>query len=398
MKSLVIEDKAEKLRSIVQVLEDSGSEVDHARTQSAAISKLQDSSFDLLVIDIALPKSASDPPDRRGGLDLMKSIEEHETVYTPQHIIGLTAYEDIISDFEKSFSKDGVALIKYEKDSDIWKQRLSSLSDRIISSSKNIHNEYKSHAVIICAVEPEKRQILRNGWDWEQLNRFDDISPYYYTNIGQNNNCDIYLTSPPRMSLVPATVSAMKSIEVFRPKYIVMCGIMAGINERTNIGDVIVADPVWNWESGKWTLDEGNDIFKAAPYQRRLDQSVRNKVDHLIENDWVHNAHEDWPGPRPDTTPRARRGPVVSGSSVIASSNQLPQMKEQHRELLGLEMEAYALHVAAEECTPPRPSALSAKSIVDFADIDKDDTYQSYSSYMSASFVSHFLDEYTTYT
>jgi nucleoside phosphorylase/CheY-like chemotaxis protein len=395
MRSLVVEDKTEKLRSIAQVLENSGSDVDHASNRSSAVSMLQDSSYDLLVIDIALPRSASDTPDRRGGLELMRSIEEHETVYTPGHIIGITAYTDIIEDFEDRFSRDGISLIKYDKSSDIWEERLHSLSERIILSNKQSDNEYKSHAVIICAVENEKRQVLRNGWGWSQANRFDDISPYYISKIGKPGGKRVYLTSPPRMGLVPASVSAMKSIEVFRPKYLIMCGMMAGIKGRASMGDVVVADPVWNWESGKWISDKGKNTFKAAPYQRRLAQPMRNKVDHLIESKWIEGAHDEWPGSKPDAAPDVRRGPVVSGSSVIASSDQLPQMKEQHRELLGLEMETYALHVASEECTPPRPLALSAKSVVDYADSNKPDTYHPYSSFISAQFISRLLVKYT---
>jgi len=164
MKSLVVEDKTEKLRSIAQVLENSGSDVDRASSRSSAVSMLQDSSYDLLAVDIALPRSASDTPDRRGGLELMRSIEEHETVYTPGHIIGITAYTDIIEDFEDRFSRDGIRLIKCDENSDIWKERLHSLSERIILSKKQSDNEYKSHAAIICDVEDEKRQILRNSW------------------------------------------------------------------------------------------------------------------------------------------------------------------------------------------------------------------------------------------
>lgn len=47
--------------------------------------------------------------------------------------------------------------------------------------------------------------------------------------------------------------------KLFRPKYILMPGIAAGIDETEQLyGDVVLADMVWNYSNGKYvTKDRG---------------------------------------------------------------------------------------------------------------------------------------------
>jgi len=69
-------------------------------------------------------------------------------------------------------------------------------------------------------------------------------------------------------------------------------------------------------------------------------------------------------------------------------------IKTQHRQLLGIEMETYAVFAAAEECFTPRPLTFSLKSVVDFADSNKDDRFRKYASFTSAQTLKHFVEKY----
>jgi nucleoside phosphorylase len=57
-------------------------------------------------------------------------------------------------------------------------------------------------------------------------------------------------------------------------------------------------------------------------------------------------------------------------------------------------MEAYGVYLAAQECSLPRPTCFSLKSVVDFADGDKNDRYQKYAAYTSAQTLKHFIETY----
>ena len=39
----------------------------------------------------------------------------------------------------------------------------------------------------------------------------------------------------------------------FRPRYLFMTGIMGGVEGKTNLGDLVVASPIWDW--GKRQVD-----------------------------------------------------------------------------------------------------------------------------------------------
>jgi nucleoside phosphorylase len=165
-----------------------------------------------------------------------------------------------------------------------------------------------------------------------------------------------------------------------------MCGIMAGVRARTEIGDVIVANQCWDWGNGKWSLaGDGSARFQPAPHQLNLGSAIRERLKvlaadkALLEDPW-----RAWRGDKPKNIPRLRLGPVASGAAVLADKNTIDDLVAKHRELLGVDMEYYGASVAAEEAPNPRPTVLCLKAVVDFADGGKSDEYQEYGAFISA--------------
>ena len=76
--------------------------------------------------------------------------------------------------------------------------------------------------------------------------------------------------------------------------------------------------------------------------------------------------------------------PLASGSAVLADLITAGSVKEQHRQLAGIDMEAYSVFAAASESVLPQPKAFVLKSVVDFADPKKSDNYRDYASFTSA--------------
>lgn len=56
-------------------------------------------------------------------------------------------------------------------------------------------------------------------------------------------------------------------------------------------------------------------------------------------------------------------------------------------------MEGYGVVYAASHATEPRPLAIVAKSVCDFADNRKSDQFQDFAAYTSCQFVCFLLDE-----
>jgi len=80
-----------------------------------------------------------------------------------------------------------------------------------------------------------------------------------------------------------------------------------------------------------------------------------------------------------------RLGPVATGAVVLEDPSTVAEIQRQHRETIGVEMEGYGVALACSEAKNP-PSCLIVKSVCDFADTDKNDSWQSFAAFTSARF------------
>ena len=163
-----------------------------------------------------------------------------------------------------------------------------------------------------------------------------------------------------------------------------MCGICAGVKDKVNLGDVLLADPAWDFQSGKRVKDKKNNAFSISPHQLHVSSLVRSHVqqlrnDQALLSQIAVNFGSDAPG-----MTRLVVGPVASGSAVLADGEVINEIKLLHRDLVGVEMEGYGLYAAAHAASEPKPLAFSLKGVCDFADPDKANHAQRYAAYASA--------------
>jgi nucleoside phosphorylase len=115
--------------------------------------------------------------------------------------------------------------------------------------------------------------------------------------------------------------------------------------------------------------------------------------------DWQRNQEQldrirtSWSGAEAKTVLRLHIGPLFSAPTVVANEDSVAAIHSQWRKLIGVEMEAYAVHRACSDTIDDQPLFLCLKSICDFADKKKDDRWQEYAAFTSASFFHRFLVE-----
>jgi nucleoside phosphorylase len=202
------------------------------------------------------------------------------------------------------------------------------------------------------------------------------------------------------MGMVASALTASKLIESFRPRILAMVGVCAGIKSKVNLGDVIFADSTWDWQSGKKAKHKDGAIdgvvqssgrFEIAPHQLPAPEFLRARVRNFAEDNAVWNSIRDsWLSP-PANGLKLVIGPLASGSVVLADSQTISEIQTQHRNLVGIEMEAYGVFAAISSSSKPRPIPIVFKSVCDFADAEKNDGMQTYASYTSASALHEFL-------
>ena len=185
------------------------------------------------------------------------------------------------------------------------------------------------------------------------------------------------------MGMTAAAATAMKVIYTFRPRYLIMVGIAAGIAKKDiedqMYGDVIVPDVVWNYSSGKFVNPEMADItfgdlgFLPRSTSAFIPEEILPYLKKAVNS--------------PENPCHAHIGPMACGSTVVANKNLLDkQIYSQYRHTAGLDMESYAVVYTATHATTPKPIPIIVKSVCDFADSRKSDEYQRFAAYSSCEF------------
>lgn len=246
---------------------------------------------------------------------------------------------------------------------------------------------YEAFASLIYVTDTEEEAVMRM-YEWKKFTIDGDMQIYY--EASDTSKGRIIAARQDEMGMTASATLTMKLVEHFRPKYVIMPGIAAGAldesNETQMYGDVILADMVWNYSNGKYvSKDKAQIVFGEVGFLPRPTSVSVDKS--LLEyfNKAVNSAHNET---------HVLIGAMASGSAVVANRLILEkQIKGQFNSTKGLEMEGYGVAYAASHATEPRPKAIIAKSVCDFADSRKSDMYQKFAAYTSCEFVKLMLDE-----
>lgn len=240
---------------------------------------------------------------------------------------------------------------------------------------------------MVYVTDTEEEAIMRM-YDWQPL-RMEGDDQQYYAAHGSGDRM-LYAARQDEMGMTAAAVLTMKIIQHFRPKYVIMPGIAAGALDESNegqmYGDVILADMVWNYSNGKYVSKDKADIsfgevgFQPRPTSVEIDPELIACFDRA-----VHSTENET---------HVHVGAMASGSVVVANRVILErQIKGQFHSTKGLEMESYGVAYAAAHASEPKPKAIIAKGICDFADSRKSDKYQKFAAFTSCEFVKLMLEK-----
>lgn len=398
---LIVDDNQHKISNIRKYLE-TYPEISVLETATNIVSAkriLMDNHFDLLILDLGLPLRDGNDPLPENGIKFLQEINMSERLLRPSHILGFTAYDEYIEKFKETYDEELWALIKYEFNTDSWKTKLSNKIKYLIRSKHDVYNKsslsYQYDVAIITALRnPELESILKLDIEWTPFNLNNDSTEYFKGILKNGNNTiNLIAASAPQMGMVAASSLTSKIIHNFRPKYIVMTGIAAGVGDNKNLGDILVADLAFDSGSGK--INNGNDkerVFLPDFKTIDIDTDIREKFISLKANrKYLDEIRKAWPTKIPHEL-NIHIGPFASGAAVIANKSIIDEIISHNRKLIGLDMEAYGVYYSCKNSSKPRPkSFFSLKSISDFADNHKNDNYQEYASYTSASLLFHLI-------
>jgi nucleoside phosphorylase len=244
--------------------------------------------------------------------------------------------------------------------------------------------------VVTALSDPEQKAVLRTGGGlWVEMpGRDDDHSVYYkgsYRMAG-GEALVVVSVSPLRMGMVASAVLATKAIARFRPRLVAMVGIAAGARSaKQGYGDILAPDRTFDYGAGRVEEDGPRLVLMPDPAPLTVDPRLVAKLKQWeARPERLVGVQTGWDGKPPPTQLRVHVGPLGSGAAVIASSTVVDEVRGHWRKLVGLEMEAYGVHVACEEAVYPPVPYLCFKSVCDFADAHKGDDWQHYAAYTAA--------------
>lgn len=247
----------------------------------------------------------------------------------------------------------------------------------------NQKEEFQINYVIITALEEdEMAQVLplikKEGRIENSVHNIE------YGSFVDKPNKKVAYVSQLSTGMVDASILATEMILRFKPKFLIMNGVMGGKPEDTNIGDVIVSTKVFTIDKGKLTASE----FKRELETSNTDGATislfkRNKA--LIER-FIQDENKT----RNDTT-SIHFEPVACVRQVIDKEGYFAEeISINDRKVIGLEMESYGIARACELVNDKKTIPLIIKSVMDNT-MEKTDDAKKYAAWTSAMFLKYII-------
>lgn len=277
--------------------------------------------IDLCIIDLLMP-GVNGGDTRRAGGELLKMLDYSGMQRVP--VLAITAYSEEANHHRDAFSARGCIIYNYD-DLNIWSQAL----DIFIAQAKQ---KGRFDFLIFTAIQPERDaylSLLDSKVESVQRSGLNLLECEVHGRAGA-------IVLMPRMGLVNAAVITARALETYSPSVVAMSGICAGIGENAELGQLLIAELVWEYQSGKW-FDE---LFEAEPYQVNIPEPTRLTLSKLLEDkSLLAQLEEKYAGNvRPSRRAVPKLAPFATGSAVIASEQRLATVQQQHRKVAGLDM------------------------------------------------------------
>ncbi|GHU75229.1 hypothetical protein FACS1894188_05610 [Clostridia bacterium] len=182
---------------------------------------------------------------------------------------------------------------------------------------------------------------------------------------------------------IPAAIATSEGVTKFHPKAVILTGIAAAFKDDSKmLGDILVAEYVVGYDNGKVVaINKTQRNYPTHPASYALLQAAKK----LHHREWIAEANVRRPdGPR--INPVVHFGYVLSGDKVVKDADFMNELKEGCSKAMGLEMEGYGVASAIRQVGYP-VQFLLIKSVCDFGNEDKDDSWHSYCCDIASAFV-----------
>ena len=251
--------------------------------------------------------------------------------------------------------------------------------------------------VIIVAVPNEKDGVYSAfGLSRTLPRQFGLLNKYRFDYVQfEEAGLRIALLLQPSMGMTQSSSLTTRAILGLNPKLVAMVGICAGRKEKTQLGDIVIASNVFDYTAGKHYIDR----FGPRPRSYPIDDSLAGYIGaSVIDNhELIGRIVDGYQGDKPDHSISIQFKPLASGTAVIDDPQIIDEIAKTQDDLVGIDMEAYALAVSSNIL---RTKWIVVKTVQDFADGDKAQTekgIRTFAAYSSAKLLQQILGDLSNY-
>ena len=407
MRILIVDDENKKATEVKKVCKTNSNVKDEdiiiVPGVVEAIARMKEERYQLVITDMCLPESYGSDLIDTGGLELIRILNKDKRVYSPNEIIVLSSYENLVTKYSNEIKKESFDIVYYDDSSIEWREK-------ILDKLKYLHRcemspkedrTYGYDVALLTAIPVEKNAVKELAEEWNKVKIPGDSTIYYETKWDNGKReMRVISTSLTQMGMVAASTITSKLIYSFAPRYIIMSGIAAGVKEEYNVGDIIIPKGVKDYCSGKFTtpkeksqeaINNPFEYFIPTASSIPTDADIINMVSESYEKE-LCSIYNKYKYKAKYSIPQIRTGDMATGDSVIQNSKIIEMMiKKFLRQADGIDMEAYGMYYASQQSINPKPIPICMKSISDFANKDKSDEHQEYAAFISAQFAKTFV-------
>ncbi|MFL5706157.1 MAG: NB-ARC domain-containing protein [Ktedonobacteraceae bacterium] len=254
---------------------------------------------------------------------------------------------------------------------------------------------------VVCALPDEVRaflEVIRQQCNVDFEEHIDRQHKYDYrlTTIGNDRgeSLALHVSWLPRYGPQEMVLHLQRVLEVYQPRIAIMTGICAGDSQQVQLGDLIVAERTFTYDSGKFMVDkQGRSIHLHDTLTYQLDANILQFLGLFDKWEPLIASLE-----RPLSAPEQREiachlKPMASGNAVRAD-HPFEEVRAPVRGTVAIDMEGAAFGLVMSRY--PLIRWLVVKGVCDYADHDKNDVYHDYAARASALYALSFIQAYIT--
>lgn len=403
MKTLVVHDREEVREQIVSCLREvcPDGAVDFCEDGSTARKYLTTDYYDLLVLDLTIPMVVK---NGNVGLAVAEGILEEligsSNLITPGNTLGITVDPEALLRISNNIGPHLMAIVD-QSDEGNWlrllRDRVLYVQNSVRSRSNVFLKQFDNDALIVTALDKE----LTPFRDIYQFTPHDSVEGVETFQFQDRHSAlrRVACYAIGRAGQPSASSDTQGLICLLRPKLAIMSGFCGGVPGKADLGDILFAESVLDWDYGKWKPDEEISQLHSRPEPI----GVRNSPVHRIARRFAEHGIPDKAGLNAQmalltkgeiTAPVARLAPFASGSSVIGDPNILASIKQLNDAVGGVDMESFGFYYACRHSWAVAPNFICVKSVADACDVEKDDRLHQACCYASAHCVVKILEEW----